>query len=41
MNKGRLWPLEEIENNKDAYVKNIPLHKEEVEELMKKEESQK
>lgn len=38
MNKGKVWSVEEIEKNKEAYVNNIPLHKEEVEELMKKEE---
>ena len=38
MNKGKLWPVEEIEKNKKAYVENLPLHKEDVEELIKKEE---
>ncbi len=37
MNKGRVWPLEEIEANKKAYVENTPLHKEEVEKLIEEE----
>lgn len=39
MNKGRLWTYEEIERNRQAYEDNKPLHKEEVIELMEKEES--
>ena len=34
MNKGRVWPYEEIEANKKAYIENEPLHKEEVEALI-------
>jgi len=34
MNKGRVWPLEEIEANKKAYLDNVPLHREEVEALI-------
>ena len=37
MNKGRLWPVEEIEANKKAYVENEPLHREEVEKLIAEE----
>ena len=35
MNKGRLWSVEEIEENKRAYDENKPLHREEVEEMIK------
>lgn len=35
INKGKLWSREEIEKNKETYVNNQPLHKEDVEELMK------
>jgi len=38
MNKGKLWPFEEIEKNKLAYVSNKPLKKEEVLKMMKEEE---
>ena len=34
MNKGRLWSVEEIEENKRAYDENKPLHREEVEAMM-------
>ncbi len=34
MNKGRVWPYEEIEANKKAYLDNVPLHREEVEALI-------
>ena len=34
MNKGRVWPFEEIEANKKAYLDNVPLHREEVEALI-------
>lgn len=34
MNKGRIWPYEEIEKNKKAYLENVPLHREEVEALI-------
>ena len=34
INKGKKWNIEEIEKNKSAYVHNIPLKKEEVEELI-------
>ena len=34
MNKGRVWPLEEIEKNKKAYLENTPLRREEVEALI-------
>lgn len=37
MNKGRVWPFEEIEANKKAYVENVPLHREEVEEMIRAE----
>ena len=40
MNKGKLWPVEEIEKCKKAYVENVPLHREEVMELIKVEEEQ-
>ncbi|MCR5765942.1 MAG: YkgJ family cysteine cluster protein [Treponema sp.] len=39
MNGGRLWSFEEIEKNKKAYDDNIPLKKEEVEELIRLEEN--
>ena len=38
MNKGKLWPFEEIEKNRKAYIDNQPLHKEEVEEIIKNSE---
>ena len=34
MNKGRVWPFEEIEANKKAYLDNVPLHREEVEKMI-------
>lgn len=34
MNKGKSWTFEEIEKNKNAYVKNLPLKKEDVEKLI-------
>ena len=34
MNKGRVWPYEEIEKNKKAYIENEPLHREEAEALI-------
>lgn len=37
MNKGKLWPCEVIEENKKKYVENLPLHREEVLELIKEE----
>ena len=37
MNKGKLWPREVIEENKKKYVENLPLHREEVLELIKEE----
>ena len=40
MNKGRKWDIEEIEKNKIAYVHNIPLKKEEVEELIKNQNTE-
>lgn len=41
MNKGRVWPVEEIEKNKQAYVANVPLKKEEVELLFQKDSEDK
>lgn len=38
INKGNLIPFEQIEKNRIAYENNKPLHKEEVEELIKSEE---
>lgn len=38
MNKGKLWTFEEIEKSKTAYDSNIPLKKEEVEELIRLEQ---
>ena len=38
MNKGKLWPPEEIEKNRKAYVENEPLHKEEVEAIIQNNE---
>lgn len=38
MNCGHHWTFEEIEENRRKYVANIPLKKEEVEELIKAEE---
>lgn len=38
MNKGKLWSCEEIEKNRRAYIDNQPLHKEEVEEIIKNSE---
>lgn len=35
INKGKTWTFEDIEKNKTLYVNNKPLHKEEVEELIK------
>ena len=35
INKGKLWSVEEIEENRKKYVENIPLRKEEVEEMIK------
>ena len=40
MNKGRKWDIEEIEKNKIAYIHNIPLKKEEVEELIKNQNTE-
>ena len=37
MNKGRLWPVDVIEENRKKYVENIPLRREEVLELIKQE----
>ncbi len=37
MNKGKIWPVEVIEENRKKYVENIPLRREEVLELIKKE----
>lgn len=34
MNKGRLWTFKEIEENRLAYEKNTPIHKEEVLQLI-------
>lgn len=34
MNKGKTWTFEEIEKNKNAYVKNLPLKKEDVEKFI-------
>lgn len=41
MNKGKVWPVEEIEKCKKAYVENTPLHREDVEELIKAEDCNK
>lgn len=38
MNCGKTWAFEEIEENRRKYVGNIPLKKEEVEEIIRKEE---
>ena len=38
MNKGKVWPVEEIEKNKKAYVENIPLRREEVIALIEEEQ---
>jgi len=38
MNKGKCWPVEVIEENRQKYVQNVPLHREEVEELIRQEE---
>ena len=37
MNRGKVWPVEEIEKNKTEYVQNRPLKKEEVEKLIEEE----
>ena len=39
MNCGHHWTFEEIEENRRKYVANIPLKKEEVEQLIKEEEN--
>ena len=36
MNKGRLWTVEEIEKNKNEYIKNEPIHKDELGEILQK-----
>lgn len=41
MNKGELWSVEVIEENKRKYVENVPLHKEEVEALIEEEKNKK
>ena len=38
MNKGKVWPVEEIEKNRKAYVENIPLKMEEVLALIEEED---
>ena len=37
MNKGRLWTFDEIEENRLAYEKNVPIHKEEVLKIIEEE----
>lgn len=37
MNKGRLWTFDEIEKNRIAYEKNVPIHKEEVLKIIEEE----
>ena len=41
MNKGKVWPVEEIEKNKRAYDANKPLKMEEVLEIIEKEDKEK
>lgn len=41
MNKGKTWPVEVIEENKQKYVQNIPLRREEVLELIRLESEEK
>ena len=38
INQGKLWSVEEIEENKKKYVENTPLHKEDVEKLILEEQ---